>query len=135
MTGGMGQAKEYCWSRGGHLVEIMSVEEENLLDSFLVHGISYWIGLTDEGHEGERIITFVPETDDEVLSGIYRWEENHQEAVYTNWAFSEPSNIDTENCVRKTYRIGYEGWHDVDCLLSSEEIFGDQHALCQMENV
>ena len=130
----MGEAQEYCWTHGGHLAEIMSVEEEKFLDSFLFHGISYWIGLTDAGHEGEDFTTFVSKVADDIL-GIYRWEDSHQEAVYTNWAFSEPSNTEIENCVRKTYRIGFEGWHDVDCLLSFEEIFGDQHALCQTESV
>merc|ERR1712133_107529 len=51
MAGGMGQAQEYCWSLGGHLAEIMTMEEEKLLDSFLPYGISYWLGLTDAGHE------------------------------------------------------------------------------------
>ena len=44
--------QEYCWGIGGFLAEIMSQEEEAFLDSFLIEGISYWVGLSDEGHEG-----------------------------------------------------------------------------------
>lgn len=47
-----GIAQEYCWGHGGYLAEIMSRDEENLLDKFLVSGISYWLGLTDLSHEG-----------------------------------------------------------------------------------
>ena len=66
-----------------------------------------------------------------VIVGIYRWEENHQEATYTNWAFNEPTNSQEENCVRKTKRAGYVGWHDVNCDTTWEEGFGEMHALCQ----
>ena len=68
------------------------------------------------------------------FSGLYRWEDSHRKAVYTNWAFDEPSNSASENCVRKTFNIGYEGWHDVDCGLSYEVGYGEQHALCQAFN-
>ena len=33
----------------------MSAEEEMLLDTFLIEGISYWLGLTDLAHEGSRL--------------------------------------------------------------------------------
>ena len=33
------EAQRYCWGVGGHLAEIMSREEEELLDTFLVGGI------------------------------------------------------------------------------------------------
>ena len=36
--------------------------------------------------------------------------------------------------MRKTFNIGYEGWHDVDCGLSYEVGYGEQHALCQAFN-
>ena len=47
-----GVAQEYCWGLGGYLAEIMSRDEEDLLDTFLIEGTSYWIGLTDLSHEG-----------------------------------------------------------------------------------
>ena len=37
----------------------MSAEEEVLLDTFLMEGTSYWLGLTDLAHEGldlDRIV-------------------------------------------------------------------------------
>ena len=45
---------KYCWFHGGYLAEIMSAQEEILLDTFLVQGITYWLGLSDFAHEGER---------------------------------------------------------------------------------
>ena len=49
----MGEAKEYCWEIGGYLAEIRTQDEESLLDSYLIAGISYWIGLSDMDHEGQ----------------------------------------------------------------------------------
>ena len=45
-------AQEYCWGNGGYLAEIMSEDEETLLDTFLPTGISYWLGLSDLRKEG-----------------------------------------------------------------------------------
>ena len=47
-----GDAQRYCWSQGGYLAEIMSRDEESLLDTFLIGGISYWLGLTNMSNEG-----------------------------------------------------------------------------------
>ena len=49
-----GTAQEYCWGHGGYLAEIMSKDEEDLLETFLIEGTTYWLGLTDFGHEGEN---------------------------------------------------------------------------------
>ena len=43
---------QFCWSRRGHLAEIKSKAEEDTLDQYLVHGILYWIGLSDLAVEG-----------------------------------------------------------------------------------
>ena len=43
---------QFCWSRRGHLAEIKSKDEEDTLDQYLVHGILYWIGLSDLAVEG-----------------------------------------------------------------------------------
>ena len=47
-----GEAQRYCWGIGGHLAEILSREEEELLDTFLIGGTSYWLGLHDKTNEG-----------------------------------------------------------------------------------
>ena len=36
----------------------MSAEEEMLLDTFLIEGISYWLGLFDLDHEGSKLNSF-----------------------------------------------------------------------------
>merc|ERR1712126_442892 len=97
----MGQAQEYCWEQGGYLAEITSKDEEDLLDSFLVGGLHYWIGLTD---------IFV--------EGVWRWEQSHQEAEYTNWVPGSGSGGESYNCVWKNYNPAGPGWHDVDCSYS-----------------
>ena len=56
----MGEAKEYCWSIGGYLAEIITEEEESLLDNYLISGISYWIGLSDIDHEGTSQLNVFP---------------------------------------------------------------------------
>ena len=48
---------QFCWEQGGYLAEIMSAQEEILLDTFLVEGITYWLGLSDFAHEGNNLIT------------------------------------------------------------------------------
>ena len=51
-----GEAHTYCRRIGGYQAEIMSKEEEAILDTFLVGGISYWLGLTDLKNEGTKTI-------------------------------------------------------------------------------
>ena len=48
------EAQEYCWGlgQGVFLAEILSSAEEALLDSYLSEGGTYWLGLSDSGHEG-----------------------------------------------------------------------------------
>merc|ERR1711994_211610 len=45
-------AQEFCWGRGGYLIEIMTQEEENAIDPFLSNSHQYWIGLSDYAEEG-----------------------------------------------------------------------------------
>merc|ERR1712126_153109 len=105
----------YCWEKGAYLAEIMSRDEEDLLDTFLIEGTSYWIGLSDLSHEG-----------------VYRWEESHQVAEYTNWAPGEPGSDTSQNCIWKAYLEGVVGWHDAACsAYDYDHGFGEQHALCQ----
>jgi len=110
-----GTAQEYCWSEGGYLAEILDVQEEILLDTFLIEGISYWLGLSDLAHPG-----------------TWRWQESHQVPGYTNWAPGEP-NSDLHHCVWKTYVPNHSGWLDNDCSWTSHEVYGQAHALCQAD--
>ena len=67
------------------------------------------------------------------ITGVYRWEEGHQVAEYTNWYPTGPHNVDTNNCVWKAYQRGHPGWHDVPCSWYNHgQGFGEQHALCQV---
>merc|ERR1711915_171802 len=110
-----GTAQEYCWYQGGYLAEITSTQEESLLDTFLMDGISYWLGLPDLAHEG-----------------TYRWQESHHVAEYTNWAPSEPTGRDDQDCVWKTFNHDHPGWHDAVCTLTYwEPGLGQVHALCE----
>jgi len=93
----------------------MSSQEEMLLDTFLIKGTSYWLGLTDLAHEG-----------------TYRWQESHQVADYVNWAPTQPQGRTDYNCILKTYHPTYPGWHDSDCSNSDYgHGYGQQHALCE----
>merc|ERR1711874_662204 len=102
-----GTAQEYCWDQGGYLAEITSAEEEALIDTFLMDGNSYWLGLSDPAHEG-----------------AYRWQESHQVAEYTNWYSRGPNNLDDADCVWKAYFAQFPGWHDVVCSRTYQENYG-----------
>ena len=54
-----GIAQEYCWGIGSYLAEIMAAEEETLLDTFLIKGTQYWLGLSDLSHEGAELVFVV----------------------------------------------------------------------------
>ena len=111
-----------------------SEEEEKLVETFLHSGISYWIGLSDIFHEGisKEDISYTRS-----FSGVYRWQESHQEAQYTNWAPGKPDGdlFDDKDCVWKTFFSDAPGWHDVDCSTSIQEPFGEIHALCEADGI
>jgi len=112
-----GQAKRYCLGQGGYLAEIMSREEEELLDTYLVAGISYWLGLNDLKKQG-----------------VYTWDHSGQVAKYTNFPKGEP-NAKDQNCVWKTYHPTRAGWHDAICSWDNYgNGYGEQHALCQISS-
>ena len=67
------------------------------------------------------------------FKGVYRWEESHQEAEYTNWANNNPRGSDSENCIFKSYVMAWEGWNDTPCSWSQwGDTHGEIHALCQV---
>ena len=43
---------QFCSTNGGHLVEILSQEHEDILDQSVFSGLTYWIGLNDIATEG-----------------------------------------------------------------------------------
>merc|ERR1712126_693304 len=102
---------------------LMSQEEHNILDQFLVHAVSHWIGLTDLSEEG-----------------TYLWWESHTEANYTNWATDQPDNSSyhkTEDCVVLSYDTKldvdhYYGWYISDCHDDTSSTYGKKHALCKI---
>ena len=65
------EGEDYAVSIGGHLVSINSSEEESFLKSNFARG---WIGLTDEGSEGN-----------------WRWTDGSP-VTYTNWGSGQPDN-------------------------------------------
>jgi len=69
-------AESYCESLGGHLVTIISADEQNFVQTLIKDGkkMQYWIGATDE------------ET-----WGIWKWVTG-EKWEYTNWGSGEPSN-------------------------------------------
>ena len=112
----------------------MSPEEELLLDTFLIEGTSYWLGLTDLAHEGSTLNTTIEIIYDLVnFAGTYRWQESHKVAEYVNWAPNEPTGSTEWNCIFKTYHPTRPGWHDTQCSRSSHDDngYGQIHALCE----
>ena len=47
---------QFCSTNGGHLVEILSQEHEEILDQSVFSGLTYWIGLNDIATEGTYTI-------------------------------------------------------------------------------
>ena len=110
----------------------MSAQQELLLDTFLIEGTSYWLGLTDLAHEGFRLNYPLEIIYDIVnFAGTYRWQESHKVAEYVNWAPGQPEGATAQNCVWKAYHPTHPGWHDAPCSWSSHDGFGQMHALCE----
>jgi len=98
------EAQEECERLGGFLAEVKSEEQATLLTSlaFVEEAVvgmhAWWIGLTDQGHEGRWI-----------------WQHSVEDALYTNWAPSYPRNTNNGNdCVVMDSKDIFE-WSDVDC--------------------
>ncbi len=72
------EAKKRCEALGGHLVTITSEEEQGIINKLLSKNTKddYWIGATDEEHEGE-----------------WKWITG-EEFIYTNWHTNEPNNTE-----------------------------------------
>ena len=121
------EANDLCKTEGGKLVEIDSKEENTALveemikQGYGVKNMHFWMGLTDEGSEGN-----------------WRLESNGMEPSYTNWGFNEPNNgpgsLKDENCAKVGSGLG--NWNDVDCFMNITKIWIKKslHALCEFED-
>ena len=113
---------QFCWGRGGYLIEIMTQEEENAINPFLSNSHQYWLGLSDYAEEGmqtECRVYLLSEVLCSIMfsfccSGQYVWQESHEVAKYFNWNDGEPNDSNwltgTEDCVVK-----HGGWEDFEC--------------------
>ena len=102
-----------------------------LLESFLIEGITYWLGFSDFAHEGlETKSTYNFPTD---ISGTFRWQESHQLVEYASWGTGQPSGGSSQNCGWKTYGPS-PGWHDAICSETNDGgAWGQIHALCEAD--
>jgi hypothetical protein len=105
-----------CENIGGYLAEPKSSEQASFLASLAdieseILGVkTWWIGLSDQGHEGRWI-----------------WEHSVSEATFTDWAEGFPTE-DENNLVDCVLMNGDHGWQwtDADCTT------GSAPAICQM---
>jgi hypothetical protein len=103
---GWHQAQESCFDYAGgagyHLVTINDAAEEAFLNNSEARkGLSrWWIGYTDEGHEGT-------------------WEWATDASNFANWAPGQPDNLQgTQNCAVDRFNGG-DGWDDLGCTTAS----------------
>ena len=125
---------QYCMSRGGHLAEVTSAEEEELIDMVLITGKQYWLGLNDLEEKGESSIFYSLisiSTVTEPTPGTWTWSGSGTEAEYTHWAAGQPNTgLGDEDCVFKSGERGHEGWHNLACSHASS-FMTDILALCE----
>jgi len=86
-------AIQECEYSNGNLVSISSQQENDFVSS-LVPGVQFWIGLTDEGSEGN-----------------FEWVDGSV-YDYQNWAPTEPSNSGPNGNEDHTLINAPEGWSD-----------------------
>ena len=114
-------AYNHCKSKGGKLVEIDSKEENAALvekmdeRSYMDKKISFWIGFTDMGSEGD-----------------WRLASNGLKPLYENWHSGQPNNYGgNEVCAMIWKTSGNWTWTDIQC--KTKKGFGSlsMHALCE----
>jgi len=98
------EGQALCEGLGGYLAEIKSEEQQSLLESIALleeeftGPRSWFIGLTDFGHEGRWI-----------------WHHSIVDADYTGWAPGYPRSSDSgDDCAVLSSSEGYR-WTDVSC--------------------
>jgi len=104
-----------CENIGGYLAEPRSQAQADFLGSladieFEILGLkSWWVGLSDQGHEGRWI-----------------WEHSVTDVDYTNWAAGFPTPDDNlADCALMNGDFGWQ-WTDADCSTESATV------ICQM---
>ena len=92
-------AKEFCALQGGHLAEIGSQEEQELVTGLVGPDTYQWLGLTDRAHPG-----------------TWTWVHSHTSPQYTAWGPGQPDNPE-QHCV---FMWGaHEGlWADFLCQVT-----------------
>ncbi|XP_056147018.1 macrophage mannose receptor 1 [Lampris incognitus] len=91
-------AHDACRGLGAELVSVLSMTEQNWLESYLYLATSdVWTGLNDL-----------------VVPGMFTWSDKHM-VTFTYWAPGEPNNHDgfKEDCVEMLHQNGR--WNDVTC--------------------
>jgi len=105
-----------CETIGGYLAEPKEPEQAKYLRSLAeieseILGVkTWWIGLTDQGHEGR-----------------WFWEHSVSEAAFTDWAEGFPTDAENNlaDCALMNGDHGWQ-WTDADCTTESAP------AICQM---
>ncbi|XP_061163345.1 hepatic lectin-like [Saccostrea echinata] len=102
------QAESDCKSRGGHVVAVNSMDEQNFimstLKSFPFHGHGVWIGFTDGQVEGK-----------------WTWTTG-ETSTFTHWRPGEPDGrkrflLDAEeDCAIILYSDASGHWDDIPCV-------------------
>lgn len=92
------EAEHYCRQHNGHLIHVVSREENEFIKDKLRdtnHKI-WWLGLTDEITEGQ-----------------WKWYDSDEVATFTDWYPGQP-NVNSEDCA--VFYSGYNfQWGDILC--------------------
>ncbi|XP_023345272.1 C-type lectin 37Db [Eurytemora carolleeae] len=105
-------AKRYCESKLGFLVEFVNRELEETVKNYVKTNYeisTFWLGARD--HQTE---------------GVFKWESTNQtlDELYTNWGEGEPNNHDDrEDCAE----FSSFAWNDMDCSES-------RRFICQLKS-
>ncbi|KAK4025664.1 hypothetical protein OUZ56_014717 [Daphnia magna] len=100
----------YCNNNNMKLLTLETYEKEQAINAAWTGGI-FWTSLTDAHQEGE-----------------YIWESTNTSLYpgYANWATSEPTNVDDQDCMKFTTSpngcYGYGCWYDMPCSSYQEAI-------------
>merc|ERR1719450_1789111 len=112
------EAQMVCEDLGGYLAEVRAEDQQTFLESIAMleeeftGSRSWFIGLTDFGHEGRWI-----------------WQHSIEDADYTSWAPGYLRNYDSgDDCAVLSSSDGYK-WTDVSC----EETFGSPICMRDLE--